>query len=179
MLKVFSMASTSASPKPRATASRSVPPDAPGTAAGPAPSGLKGFSTDAVKDLPLGELIDLFGPLDEQVTAMKPLVKQHEAVRQEIERRFAAEAADKLFVERGKVFEIQVLPRENKRTITSPAKLFNLMKSAIGLERLKDLCSFKLSDVDAHIDRSLHKTFLNESRSGRRPIEAVRIVAPR
>jgi hypothetical protein len=133
---------------------------------------VDGFSPEALKTRSLESLIDLYGPLDIQVSAFKSTSKKHEAIRAEIARRFEDMAADGTFTPEGEHFAALVGPKEKQRKITNSKLMFTAMKRAVG-ERLYALVKFNLSDIDANVPASECAKFMTQERTGRRPVESI------
>ena len=119
------------------------------------------------------DLADAFGRHQELVAGFKPTATAFKALQDELVSRYEAHPGDATAGVSGRIWQVNLGLKENKRTITDPRKLFNLLKKLLGLDKVFELCCFRLSDVDSHVPLSEHPLFVSQARTGRRPVEAV------
>jgi hypothetical protein len=120
------------------------------------------------------EIIDRFGELHRLIDQHAPIVEEEKRLHQEIESWYANLPPETPTVAHGKLYAIQIGPRQNERTITNPLKAFELLRKQLGLEAVLALITIPLgAAVDKFIPKSKHKLFITEERSGYRRFVAV------
>lgn len=108
---------------------------------------------------------------------MRLIAPRHKALKYEIAGWFSDLPADQTFVAEGKLYTIQIGKKENRRTITNPARAFNLLKKTVGLVALLRSITIPLKAIDDHVPIEIHPSILTQERTGPRDIVAVAKVA--
>jgi hypothetical protein len=117
--------------------------------------------------------VDRFGELDRQIELMQPAVDEHAVLEAEIKSWHKDSHADKPVVETGLLYQVQMGPRTNKRTLVDKKKIFEILRRMLGLDGLIAILDFPLGAIDKTIPQSLQKGLIHEERSGYRSLKVV------
>jgi hypothetical protein len=118
--------------------------------------------------------VDRFGELDRQIQLLAPLTAAHRALKEEIESWHRGDAGDTPVVEKGVLYEVQMSPRRNERTVVNKKKVFALLKAALGIDGIVALVNLPFeAAIDKYIPKSSQKGLINEERSGYRTFTVV------
>jgi hypothetical protein len=117
--------------------------------------------------------IDEYGEVKRRLALAEPDEQRAKVLREQIESWHKDDANDQPVVERGLVYEIQLSPRRNERTVTDKKKAFNVLKKALGLEGLIALLDVPFGIFDKNIPKSAQHAFVTEERSGYRTLTVV------
>jgi hypothetical protein len=117
--------------------------------------------------------IDRYGELDRQLELMAPIEEEHAALKAEFQSWHEHDQADKPVIEAGQIYQVQMSPRTNKRTILNKKKVFEMMRRALGIDALIGIVDIPLSEIDKTIPESMQKGLLHKERSGYRTVKVV------
>lgn len=145
---------------------------APPLSGSPNAGASSSISAEALKLIPLAQLVDEFGPIDEKHRAFKANEKLHEVYRKELERRCADAPADAESIFEGHRYQARVGPKAMEREVVDRPKCYDVFRKLVSLDVLKSLFRPLLSDVDKYVPLGQHHLFLRAERTGRRPVEA-------
>jgi hypothetical protein len=118
--------------------------------------------------------LDRYGEIIRILKLTAPLEDEKSVLSAEIQGWHKDDAGDVPVIDRGHLYEIQLSPRRNERTIFSKLKAWNALKKALGLHGLIALINIPMGEVlDKHIPKSAQKAFVSEERSGYRTLTVV------
>src|SRR6266851_9893803 len=86
------------------------------------------ISPEDLKTWPVSQVVDSLYSHRSRVEAFKPIVAAEKALELELVRRCEDQPADAIVPLGGRIAFANLGPKPNKRVVTSPAKLFRLMK---------------------------------------------------
>lgn len=113
--------------------------------------------------------IDRFGELSRQLAEIKPLEKEHKALKAEIRSWYDKEPAGDSLTAEGGLYNLQISPRENETKIRSILKV----KSAIGASKFLQVCSITLKAIKDCVTDEVYQGLVITERTGCREITAV------
>ena len=117
--------------------------------------------------------IDEYGEVKLRLALSEPDEARAKVLKEAIESWHKDGAGDVAVTERGALYEIQLSPRRNERTVTDRKKAFNVLKKAVGLEGLIALLDVPFGILDKNIPKSAQHAFVTEERSGYRTLTVV------
>lgn len=117
--------------------------------------------------------IDEYGEIKRRLQLREPDVARLGVLAAKIQARHHDDSGEVAVVERGLVYEVQLSPRRNERTIKNKRKAFDALKKALGLDGVLALLEISLTGIDKVIPRSEQKSFISEERSGYRVLTVV------
>jgi hypothetical protein len=117
--------------------------------------------------------IDEYGEVKRRLALSEPDEQRAKALKDTIEGWHKGDAGDVPVVERGALYEIQLSPRRNERTVTDKKKCFNALKKTLGLDGLIALFDIGLGVLDKNVPKSAQHAFVTEERSGYRTLTVV------
>jgi hypothetical protein len=119
-------------------------------------------------------LIDEFGELDRQVQAFQPIVSRHEELKKIIKSWYDDWPAEQAAIASGKLYTLQISPRENQRSIVSIAKVAKLL----GAKVFQAMATVPIKALEDRLGKVAAAKLLCESRTGSRRIKTVANAAP-
>ena len=123
--------------------------------------------------------IDEFGDLQRQIDLMAPLMERHKVLKDSFEELLKDAPADKPAVLRGKLYELQLGPRRNERTLVNKRKAFTLLKARLGLGGLLAVIDIPMGKaIDPNFAKSEQAGMVVEERSGWRKLDVVALQPP-
>jgi len=137
------------------------------TAAGPTPVELAARQ----------QKIDEYGEVKRRLALAEPDEQRAKALKDTIEAWHEDDAGDLPVVERGLLYEIQLSPRRNERTVTDKKKAFAVLRKGLGLDGLIALLDIPFSTLDKNVPKSAQHAFVAEERSGYRTLTVVALHA--
>jgi hypothetical protein len=123
----------------------------------------------------IAALVDELGEVDRRLTLAEPDRQRRDVLKHELLQRFTANSADEPVTARGSLYEVQLSPKRNERTITDKKKAWAALKKALSLDGLVAALDLPLSLVDRHVPKTEQKLFIREERSGYRTLDVVAI----
>jgi hypothetical protein len=131
----------------------------------------------AEKPLPAPEVrqgkADRYGELKRQLQLIDPIQQEADSLKEEIESWHQGGAGDYPVIERGFLWELQLSARRRERTIRNKWKLFNRLRSALGIRGVIGMITIPLGEIDKVIPKSEREAFLQEERAGWRAFTVV------
>ncbi len=137
---------------------------APGTA-----NSSSVISPELLKAWSTSQVVDILYRHQLRVEAFKPTSVAHKHLEAELIRRCETDPADAIIPLTGFIALANLGAKPSKRTVTSPVKLFRLMRK-YSAPAFEAICDFALSDVDRYIPEERHAEFLTKANSGKRSV---------
>jgi hypothetical protein len=123
-------------------------------------------------------MADEYGDLDRQIHAFAPKAARHKALRAKIEEAVKEHPADLPALLQGKLYQLQLSPRKNERTLTDKAKAWALLRKVLGIEALIAAVTIPLTLLDKWVPKDRQAGFVSEARTGTRIITVVALAPP-
>lgn len=131
------------------------------------------------KPLSIAALVDKYGDLDRQIQLFAAKVKRHKELKDLIGEAVETRKAEKPVILRGKLYELQLSPRKEERTLTNKPKLFTLLKKLLGLDGLIAVLPIPMALVDKWIPEAEDLKLVATAATGTRIITVVPLAPPR
>lgn len=124
------------------------------------------------------KILDRFGELDTCYRQAKPWLDEREALKVQIRAHCDDQPAALPVRLEGTLYYVNLSPKEKKRTVIAPGKVFAALKKSIGLEKLAEALSYTMKLIDAHLPKAEQVGLIREELTGARDVTAVVITAP-
>jgi hypothetical protein len=122
--------------------------------------------------------IDEYGEIKRRLQLVAPDEARAKLLKQEIESWHKDDPAEQAIVERGSLYDVQLSPRRNERTVTGQKKAFTLLRKALGMDGLIAAIRIPLTLIDKVIPKIEQYGLVTEARTGYRAFTVVPISAP-
>ena len=123
----------------------------------------------------LGELVDQFAPVRQQVDDFRPTQNLHDKLWKQIKTHVAGHPGNKSITLKGNHYEIELDACQMERTVIAKPTVFEKLKKLFGAKRFWELVSFPVTPIDAMFSRDDEQTknFIETTQTGYRKIVSI------
>jgi hypothetical protein len=121
--------------------------------------------------------VDEMGELERKISLLDPLVSRHKVLTERADEAAKVWPADSPVIIRGGLYELQLGPRRNERTVVEKLKVYNFLRRALGIDGLVAAVDIPLAVIDKNIPESARAGLIVTERSGYRARKLVALQA--
>jgi hypothetical protein len=115
------------------------------------------------------KLIDEYGELCRQLDEIKPVILRHKELGSMLQSWYVDAPADQPATAQGRLYTLQISPRDNQTTITDIRKVYRVL----GVSRFLELCSITLKAVKENVTPKVYEGLIETHRTGFRTLKTV------
>lgn len=114
-------------------------------------------------------LIDEYGELCRQMDEMKPVIARYKELGSMLQSWYVDTPADQSVTAQGRLYSLQISPRDNQTTIKDIRKVYRVL----GVAKFLKLCSITLKAVKENVDAGVYEGLVETHRTGFRTLKTV------